>query len=442
MFQKLGEIMQSGKLTTLMTGKLTCSPCSWQQGPAGPPGPAGEPFYMGNVLRVDDVYGNDASGAAEPYLRPFKTITAAITKINGPPVLSGHTIWIFPGTYEGSVIVPPNSAIRGMNTQTVAIHKTTGFVNNITNTAVTMGLNSRLEDVIVRLDNTGSLVTGATMVGVLYPVGTSANAKFRTGVINVINISTSCQAYGVLSEGDVSGSTIVVSSNALRGTTVNTTSNSTTGSASIYVKGQNRFATRDVNIFAMGSATGYIAGGMVDTSGGFLELRGSTISGVNTGSGPGVDLSGNNVGQFYLGTSDLVNNHVDCSGFDVSIFPAYLQFNVIGNLVANTTYGLLPGTAIISELTATRFKFRLINSSIIFSTTARFSGSMGGGVIVTLNIYKNDDIVLSVVLNSANTSVIKKDVAVSYLVTDDISASLVTTGNPGDGTFTSICYLY
>jgi hypothetical protein len=93
------------------------------------------PAALGNVLRVDAVYGIDASGNRGGL--PYLTVGAAVAAAQ-----SGDTVWILPGTYnlEAGITIPSGISIRGLSVQTVILQMLT--VTAAT-TLITMGENTR-----------------------------------------------------------------------------------------------------------------------------------------------------------------------------------------------------------------------------------------------------------------------------------------------------------
>ena len=75
-------------------------------------------IQTGNFLRVDQVYGNDVGGTANPFQVPFQTISAALLSAD-----SGQTVYIYPGVYNESLTIPAGVSIRGASTASVFIRK-------------------------------------------------------------------------------------------------------------------------------------------------------------------------------------------------------------------------------------------------------------------------------------------------------------------------------
>ena len=429
--------MQAGELLQIINNRIYC-PCPESIGPAGPDGPVGYSITMGRILRVDQVFGNDAISGGDIYIKPFKTINGAITAINGPPFLNNHTIWIFSGGYDESIIIPANTSIRGMNTQTVLIRR---LAVTTSTTVVTMGVNSRIEDVTIQL--TSSVATGTPLlIGIDYPTGTSTISKLRTAVVSVTYTGEGgAEVYGVRSAG--TSPTIISSSNAIRAVTINAISNSDSKTRGIFISGPNRFAIRDTNVFASGAGNNIVGCEVTDASG-VLELRTSTISGISTTDFVTSFDIARTTGNIVLDFTDLVNHNSNTGGFSVSVFPAFISFNTFGDLAATTNYNLVPGTVSLANLPTSIYEFGFIDKSIVFSTVIRYSGTIPVGVSLTFAILKNG-IPTAVVLVMTSTSggnVVLDTRSASFATTDLISARLSTNGDPGPGTFTSICYLY
>ena len=163
-------------------------------GPTGATGPTGT-TQLGNVARVDVVYGNDGTGVIGG--SPFLTIQAAITAIG---VLTGIAIWVLPGVYTlaAGITLPDQTALRGMSSQTCTIQMTGVSADT---TLITMGENCRVEDLTFLLTSSQH----HTLVGMLFGGTTSVTSKLRTCVVSVNNSTASTggvsNVYGVLSNG-------------------------------------------------------------------------------------------------------------------------------------------------------------------------------------------------------------------------------------------------
>lgn len=130
---------------------------------------------MGNVVLVDQVNGNDATGSVNGL--PFQTINAAVTYVAGIVLPAGGvTIWVMPGTYAltAGITIPATCSLRGLSTQTTRLNWAASVPGG-TATLLTMNDNTRLEDLTLTLSSTNATTN---LVGVILP-GT-ANATFRS----------------------------------------------------------------------------------------------------------------------------------------------------------------------------------------------------------------------------------------------------------------------
>ena len=333
-------------------------------GATGATGPAGSGTAVstGNFIRVDTVYGTDASGAAYPFTYAFKTINAAIGYLT-----SGSTMYIYPGTYELSagITIPNGSSIRGASVQTVVLQMTNVSANT---TLVTMGTDTRLEDVTLKLTSSGHY----TLKGIVFGGITTQNAKLRTSVVTVDNSTASvggtsivtgieCNGTGTLGSGSFSF-------NSLKGSTINVYSNGGGNKRGILVSNTNIVTCRDMNIYvakpsSTASTGSYVGVESADTNNtGSVQLRTSTIGTVTPTAGQSYtasDILQTNpttiTNPTYLASAgiqigpgtDLVTKTAGGKGFSTYIYPTTIYFGLKGDLkTGNSPNGayMWPGT--------------------------------------------------------------------------------------------------
>jgi hypothetical protein len=378
---------------------------------------------IGNTLQVDAVYGNDITAAINPYSSPFLTISAALS--NAQP---GQFVFINPGTYNETITIPDNVSINGAGTQCVIIQKLNVTQNT---TVVTVGTNSRLENVTVNLSSSGNY----DLTGVDFPSGSSITTKIRNSVWNVTSTATgSPTIIGAKSSG--TSSTNYSAVDAITRTSINVISSGTGISRGILVSGPNRFAVRDIVVYARGTGTDIIGVETTNASA-YAEIKTSTISGAS------YDIN-RTAGNILLGFTDLKNSKTNGNSFSVVTESSNTIFGMIGNLGANTTYYLVPSIVPIGSLPASTFSIPFSQNVILFSGILKFTGTIPSGGSISLNVYKNADVSpsYSIVLNPGETTKINTLNSVDFLSTDTYSVRLTTVGNPTTGTFTSILSFY
>jgi hypothetical protein len=205
---------------------------------------------LGNVAVVDAVNGNDGTGAVNGL--PFRTVEAGVAAITafGSPA----TVWIMPGTYTlasatTGLTMPTGCAMRGMSTQTTRI------VMNASNpggtvTLLTMGENSRVEDVTLTLNSSNATTN---LIGVNTSGTTSNTSKIRTAVVTVNNASVAAgsttNVYGIYDNGVGALVPSSFSFNFTRGVTINVFSNGAGNKRGLYVVGANDITFRDTNFY-------------------------------------------------------------------------------------------------------------------------------------------------------------------------------------------------
>jgi len=243
---------------------------------------------LGNVAVVDTVNGNDGTGAVNGL--PFKTVEAGIAAIAafGSPA----TCWVMPGTYTlasatTGLTMPTGCALRGMSTQTTKI------VMNAANpggtvTLLTMGENSRVEDLTLTL-NSSNVTTN--LVGIELPGTTSVTSKFRTSVLTVDNsglaVGTTTNVYGIYSSGVGTLNDATFSFNFTRGVTINVKSNGAGSKFGFYMPSgagsANQISTRDTNIYVAAptdaTSTGIYVGIYTDNDNSQVQCRSTSIRG-------------------------------------------------------------------------------------------------------------------------------------------------------------------
>jgi hypothetical protein len=241
---------------------------------------------MGNVLVVDSVNGVDATAAVNGL--PFLTVEGAITYINTNS-LTGVTVWIMPGTYalSAGITVPATCSLRGLSLQTCRL-TLAGSNPGGTVTMITMGENTRVEDLSITLTSTNA-TTNLTVIS--FTGTTSVTSKIRTCLITADNstlaVGTSTNVYGINSSGSGVIGPATFSFNALKGSTINVVSNGGGNKFGIYMPSgagsANEISTRDVNIYVAApvnsASPGLYVGIYTDNINSQVQVRTSSISG-------------------------------------------------------------------------------------------------------------------------------------------------------------------
>jgi hypothetical protein len=343
-------------------------------GPTGPTGPTGAFAPEGRVLKVDQLYGSDVSGAADKYAYPFLTINGALSN-----VAAGETVYVLPGTYNEKITMPSSVALRGANVQTVTVQQSNTTSNT---TLLTMGSNCRVEDMTFTLTSASDV----SLTGVDWPSGTPLTSKLRTLVVNVRSSGTgSNQIVGLLSAG--TSATTYSASDAVRSITVNVDASSSGIVRGLYSTGSNWFGVRDTNINVTGTGSN-IVGVETTNAGSYVSLKHGTVRG---GDGTGIRYDINRTaGEILLGSLDLVNNTANGNGFSVTTEGAITHYGTTGNYTNGTTYYLVPGFVKQGDLPLSTFGIPVTQNMILFSGTFQCSPVVAVGNSVKLTAYKND----------------------------------------------------
>jgi hypothetical protein len=382
----------------------------------GPTGPAANP--LGNTLTVDAVYGNDTTAAADPYIKPFLTITSALSNVS-----AGQTVFVRPGTYSEKLTIPTNVALRGANVQTVTVQQ----LNTTSNTTLlTMGSNCRVEDMTFTLTS----LCNVNLTGIDWPSGTPLTSKLRTAVVNVTSGGTGSNTIvGMLSAG--TSVTTYSASDAVRSCTISVDASSSGPIRGVYVTGSNWFALRDANINARGTGSN-IVGVETTNAGSYASLKHSTVRG---GDGTGIRYDVNRTaGEVLLGSADLVNNTANGNGFSVTTEGAITHYGTTGNFANGTTYYLVPGFVRQGDLPTSTFGIPVTQNMILFSGTFQSSPALPTGQSVKLSAYKNNvltDFSMNIVAGQTLASNVTQ--SVDYRRGDTMDLRMVVSGGNFNG---------
>jgi hypothetical protein len=235
----------------------------------------------GNLLRVDAVYGNDTAAALAPYQTAFKTITAALTA-----AATGQTVYVYPGSYNETIIIPAGVSVRGANTQTTIIELLT--IVGAT-TTVTMNQNTMLEDVTINSNDVGNV---GDQIGIVFLDGASQNSIVRNCCINMFLAGTNTT--GIKSSG--TSATGFSYWCAVQSVIINV-ANSASDKSGITVDGPNRLGIRNTMVFVNSAGTGCY----VNNVGAVLDLDCCKISGGTH------DIRSDVGGTVVISMTELVN---------------------------------------------------------------------------------------------------------------------------------------
>ena len=440
------------------------------EGPTGPTGPQGDigatgpqgvtgpaiasSFAIGNVLRVDAIYGNDstASVGGSPYL----TVDAAVAAAT-----SGTTVWVHPGTYNltAGITLPTGIALRGQNVQTTIIQMLGVTANT---TLLTMGENTRVEDLTLKLTSSDHY----TLKGIFFSGSTTVTGKLRTCVLTVDNSAASSSGTSIVTAVECNGTGTLgagtFSFNSLKGSTINVYSNGNGPKRGILVSNTNLVSTRDMNIYvaqpASTASTGsYVGVEAADPSNtGSIQLRSTTVGVVRPTAGQSYTAS--DILQTYpttianpsylasagiqLGPGvDLVTKTAGGKGFSTYVYPSTIYYGLKGDIKSGISGGYLwPGTQAVSggvfpDPGTPAAYYRVQQPTLLAGISVGLNGGPGTGHSVTVLVRHTPyggsitDTEFTVTLNDAET--FKNFYSSSHTmdVGDYINVQLSYTGN-------------
>lgn len=375
------------------------------RGDTGPTGPVGIGAELGNTLRVDTVYGNDATATIGG--GAYKTINAAIAAIGSG---TGYTIWVFPGTYNlpsGGITIPAGNALRGISLQTTTLQ----ILNATTDTTLlTMGENCRVEDFTIKLTSAGHYM----LKGVVFGGTTTATSKLRTCVLTVDNSLASTggtsNVYGVDCTGSITSSVSSFSFNCIKGSTINVYSNGGGTKRGILVSGGNVMSTRDTNIYVAApnsvSSTGsYVGVETNDGTTGSIQMRSTTIGTITSN---GNSYTASDILQTtpttitnptYLASPgiqlgpgvDLVTKTAGGKGFSTYSYPTTLFYGLKGDVHIGPDGYLWLGTmeskaGAVPDNTLPAAFYRAQQAFILSGMTATLGTAPGGSNTLTVRV--------------------------------------------------------
>jgi len=325
--------------------------------------PNAQPPKLGNVLVVDGVNGNDSTASVGGL--PYKTVNAAVSAATAN---SNQVIWILPGIYNltSGLVMPDGVSMRGISLQSCVIQMT-----NVTadTTLLTMGSNSRIEDLALSLTSTGHY----TLIGIAFTGTTTQTTKLRTCTVTVNNTGASytgtSEVTGVKASGTGSLSPASFSFNSLKGSTISVYSNGGGNKRGILVSSSNTLTTRDLNVYVAAptdsTSTGSYVGIETNDSNasqyGSIQLRATTVGTFTTSiSGTNSDIlqttPSSIVTPTYLATAgiqvgpgtDLVTKSAGGKGFSSYVYPTTIYYGLKGTVTSAGAGWLWPGTQAVS----------------------------------------------------------------------------------------------
>jgi hypothetical protein len=388
---------------------------------------------MGNTIVVDQINGDDTTGAINGL--PFQTVNAAVTYM-GTLVLpaGGVTVWILPGTYTltAGLTIPDTCSLRGLSTQTTRI-QWAASVPGGTATLLTMGENTRVEDVTLTLTSTNATTN---LVGVRTPNTTSNTSKLRTCVVTVNNaglaVGTSTNVYGILDDGTGTLGPSTFSFNFTRAVTVNVLSNGGGVKRGVLVSGANDITFRDTNIYVAAptdaGSTGSYHGVETTNNDSDAEFRTCSISGPSTAGGytgsdilqtaPTVGVITNKGIQLGPGV-DLVNKTAGGKPFTTYVTPTTIIYGLQGNVNDAVRY-YWPGVQNAGDATQVFYRFQ--QKSIVQGMSINLRVAPGGANSVVVTVLKSTTgvvgsgvaTVMTATVAGANTSAVQYGVSVDF----------------------------
>lgn len=371
---------------------------------------AGSVAYWGNTVIVDAVYGNDATGQRARFDKPFKTIQAALAA-----ALAGDIVYIRPGTYnENPLTIPTGVIVHGASRGGVIIQRLNVVANT---TLVTMGINSRLEQVTLRLTSAGHY----TLIGITFPGSTAANARVRNCRVEVNNSGApgagSSNVYG-LEGGPAPGFTRDWDTVRDCEVYVESTGGGSKRGLMLTTNGQFQISTTNVRVKKTGGGAGTYIG--IESSG----ANASVFVNACIIQGDTADISQTG-GSITLSATSLVNGTANGKSFSVEGPDGGPPWSIEGAVPAGATNYIRPGSA---PASAVEIFERIGKKRVLRGLQLRARVAPGGGKTTTVTARKNgvDTIVVATLSGPGGTSNSSGNVSADYAVGDDFSLKVVT----------------
>jgi hypothetical protein len=402
----------------------------------------------GKVVIVDSLNGNDSLGAINGY--PFATVNAAVDYVSSS-TLTNTLIYIAPNTYTltKSIVLPNTCALRGMSAQTTTLVLSGSGAET---TMVTMGENSRIEDLNLKLVSTSS-TTNLTGIKLLGTTGTTS--KLRTAVLTVDNSAITASAdtnvYGIWCSGSSDLSPSDFSFNYTRGVTVNVFSNGGGKKRGIYADTNTAVTFRDTNIYVRAPtnalSTGSYVGVETTNESSSLQFRTTSISGAPTSG----SYTGSDIYQFSPATgfinygiqlgpgSDLITKTAGGRPFTTYVTPTTLNYGLRGNVGNGTNYYWI-GNQTTGDATQVFYRFQ--QKSILQGMSVQLRtppGSTAGTHIVNVKVYKSTTgvagsgvlTVMTASLTDGETSAYNYNCSVDFQIGQFLAVATETVGGAG-----------
>jgi hypothetical protein len=298
----------------------------------------------------------------------------------------------------------------------VTIQKTNVTANT---NLMTMGENTRLEDVTLKLTSEGHYALN----GLVFPGTTAVTSKLRTCVVTVDNRNAgdtgTSDVNGVLCNGTGSLGPSTFSFNCLKGATINVYSNGQGKKRGILVNNSNIVTTRDLNVYIAkptgptGCTGSYVGIETNDVGGtGSIQLRSTTIGCVkpNTFGATGELYTASDILQTtpatianptYLASpgiqvgpgTDLVTKSAGGKGFTTYIYPTTIYYGLKGDITNLAGY-MWPGTQEFKNntfpdpSTTPAAYYRIQQPSILSGLYVALGNGPGTGNATTVTIYR------------------------------------------------------
>ena len=319
---------------------------------------------VSNTLFVDAALGNDAQGKRGNANQPFLTPAAALAAAS-----SGDLVFIRPGTYNlaAGLTIPDGVAVRGASAKACTLQMLAVAADTV---LVTMGENTRLEDVTLNLSTTGAYA----LTGIKYGGTSSANAKVRVCVVNVTKtVDTGAQSVLGVEVNSTGAPTPDVS--AIRGSNIVVASTGTGINRAVYMHtGAGKFFCRDVTLKCTGGT---------NAIGASVNIAGATLNfGVGNISGQTADIS-QDAGTLELETTNLINNNANGKNFALRHAGSIIFFGVSGG--ASTGKFFPPGFYVEQ---ANEIFLRVPRPGIVKNMAVRSRVWPGAGKTLTLTLRK------------------------------------------------------